>query len=72
MLQWILIITYSLGPVKLVCCIEMLYLCCKNNKIQRNVELRDQENYFVVWGFCYISVIYNESPLFYATKFSLV
>ena len=61
----IIIITYSLGPVKLVCCIEMLlYPRCKNNKIQRNFELWDQESYFVISGFCYISVLYNESPLY--------
>ena len=56
---WTLIITNSLGLVKLLCYIEIqLYLGCKNNKIQRNFELWDQENYFVISGFCYISVLY--------------
>ena len=65
LIQWTLIITNSLGPVKLLCYVEMLlYPGCKNNKIQRNVELWDQENYFVISGFCYISVLYNESPLY--------
>ena len=42
-MQWTLVITNSLGPVKLLCytCIKiLLYPGCKNNKIQRNVELR--------------------------------
>ena len=57
--QWTIIITNSLGPVKLLCYIEIvLYLVCKNNKIQRNFELWDQENYFVISGFCYISVFF--------------
>ena len=51
--------------MKLLCYIEMLlYPGCKNNKLQRNFELWDQENYFVILGFCYISVLYNESPLY--------
>ena len=49
-IQWTLIITNSLGPVKLLCYIEiLLYPGCKNNKIQRNFELWDQENYFVIY-----------------------
>ena len=36
--------------------------------MQRNFELLDQENYFVISGFCYISVLYNESPLYTALK----
>ena len=45
-LQWTLVITNSLGPVKLskFCYIRV----AKNNKIQRNFELWDQENYFVM------------------------
>ena len=59
----------SLGPVKLLCHIKMLlYPGYKNNKIQRNFELWDQENYFVISRFCYISVLYNESPLYYMQK----
>ena len=38
---------------------KKLYRGCKNNKIQINFE-----NYFVLLGFCYISVLYNESPLY--------
>ena len=65
MVQWTLVKTNSLGPVKLLCYINiLLYPGCKNNKIQRNFELWDQENYFVISGFCYISVLYNESPLY--------
>ena len=40
----------------------LLYPGCKNNRIQRNFELWNQENCFVISGFCYISVLYNESP----------
>ena len=65
MVRWTLVITNSLGPVRLLCCIEiLLYPCCGNSEIQRNFELWDQENYFVVSGFCYVSVLYNESPLY--------
>ena len=64
--QWTLVITNSLGQVKLLCYIKIvLYPGCKNNKMQRNFELWDQENYFVISGFCYISVLYNESPLYW-------
>ena len=63
--QWTLVMTNSLGPVKLLCYIEiLLYPNCKNNKIQRYFELWDQENYFVISGFCNISVLYNERPLY--------
>ena len=49
-LHWTLVITNSLGPVKLLCYIEiLLYPGCKNNKIQRNFELWDQENYFMLY-----------------------
>ena len=119
-LQWTLVITNSLGPVKLLCYVEiLLYLGCKNNKIQRNFKLWDQENYFVqgcqfsgkslnsgpgnlfsyhmfqffcvqieqfqivfrpiyvfllatlfvISGLCYISVLYNESPLYSSWQF---
>ena len=62
-LQWTLVITNSLGPVKLLCYIEMLlYLGCKNNEIQRNFLLWDQENYFFISGFCSV-FFYNESPM---------
>ena len=55
-----------LGPSEIFFVISkfLLYPGCKNNKIQRNFELWDQENYFVISGFCYISVLYNESPLY--------
>ena len=44
--------------------IIQIYPGGKNNKIQRNLELWDQENDFVISGFCYISVLYNESPMY--------
>ena len=51
--------------MKLLCYIENLfYPGRKNNKVQRHFELWDQENYFVISGFCFISVLYNESPLY--------
>ena len=55
-----------LGPSEktLICYIIFLDPCCKNNKMQRNFELWDHENYFVISGFFYISVLYNESPLY--------
>ena len=48
--------------------VSSVYPGCKNNKIQRKFELWDQENYFVISGFCYISVLYNESPLYTCTS----
>ena len=64
LVQWTLALTNSLGSVKLLCSIEiLLYPGCKNNNIQRNFELCYQENDFVISGFCYISVLYNECPL---------
>ena len=48
-----------LGPSEITLLIEnFLYPGCKHNKIQRNFELWDQENYFVISGFCYISVFF--------------
>ena len=64
LLQWTLVITNSLGPVKL-----LLFNISglQDNKIQRNFELWDQENYFVIHVYrdfvIYISDLYNESPL---------
>ena len=46
-----------LGPSEITLSYQIfLYPVCKNNKIQRNFELWDQENNL-------ISVLYNESPL---------
>ena len=63
-IQWTLVITNSLGPVKLLCYIKiLLYPCWKNNKIQRNVELWDQENYFVISVFFITRVHCTKGPL---------
>ena len=35
----------------------LLYSGCKNNEIQRNVELWDQQNYLVISGFFYIRIL---------------
>ena len=62
-IQWTLVITNYLGPEKLLCYIEtLLYQGYKNNTIQRKFEIWDHTNYLWV---CYISVCYNESPLYY-------
>ena len=42
---------------------------CKNNKIQRKFWLWDRKKYFVITRVCYISVLYNESPLYLEIKF---
>ena len=42
----------------------LLHQGCKNNEIQRQFELWDLKNYFVITRVCYISVLYNESPLY--------
>ena len=33
-------------------------------KKQRNIKSRDQQNYLVIRGFCYIRPLYNEVPLY--------
>ena len=60
LVQCALVITKSLGPVKLLCYIEiLLYPEEKNNKIQRNFESLGPKELL-----CYISVLHNESPLY--------
>ena len=41
-------------------------------KKHRNIKSWDQENYFVISGFCYIRPLYNEVPLYYVYMYVLV
>ena len=50
-----------LGPSEITVILKFCYIRVAKTKIQRNFELWDQENYNVL---CYISVLYNESPLY--------
>ena len=55
----------SLGPEKVACYNEtLLYQGFKNNRIQRKAEIRGRPNNLVIKKVCYISVRYNESPLY--------
>ena len=65
-IQWNLVITRSLGPWKLPCCIKFLII--SGLKKQRNIKRWDQQKYLVIRGFCYIWPLYNEVPLYH--KFS--
>ena len=40
-------------------------------KKQRNIKSRDQQNYLVIRGFCYIRPLYNEVPLYLTPSPSL-
>ena len=64
-IQWNLVITRSLGLLNMK--ITLLYQVshCIRVKKQRNIKSWDQQNYFVIRGFCYIRLLYNEVPLYY-------
>ena len=64
--QWTLLIINSLGPVKLLCYIKNLLYPGIAKTITYKEMLNfiwDQENYFVISGFGYISVLYDKSSL---------
>ena len=57
-IQWTLVITNSLGPSEITLLYQNFVISgLQNNKIQRNFELWDQENYFVISDFV-ISVFF--------------
>ena len=55
-LQWNLLITGTLGPWKLPRYIRVKKL--------RNIKSWDQQNYFIIRGFCFIRALYKEVPLY--------
>ena len=59
-IQWNLVITMSLGPWKL----SLLYSGFSYQGKKKNIKRWDQQNYFVIRGFCYIRPLYNEVPLY--------
>ena len=71
LVQWTLVITRSSGPEKYACYNEtLLYQGYKNNKIQWKFTILDHKNYLVIMKPCYISALYNESPLYCFKKYT--
>ena len=59
-IQWTLVIKNSLGPVKLLCYRNFVISGLQKQYNTKKFWTLDQEKYFIIWGFCYISVLYNE------------
>ena len=67
--QWTLVITNSLGPVKLLCYIKiLLYPVAKTIKYKEILNYGTKKNYFVTADFVTgVSVLYNKSPLYHSS-----
>ena len=50
-----------LGTMKITLLYQVSHIRAKK---QRNIKSRDQQNYLVIRGFCYIRPLYNEVPLY--------